>query len=196
MLSAALSWTLIPIASAEAPPMLLESDETSDDSSVGSSGDAQGDARFQQLNTVPEDGLGNEAWLSGATRIVREITLKRPNEDLVICIGGCLDKQARVVFAQPAEIVSKKPADTMSDAAPATVKPVMAKAADAPLKSSEPVTTHRAATESVQEKLPAIAPAAKASASGDVQKPAFEPTISAPPAATTAPAVKPAAQTK
>ncbi len=83
----------------------------------------------KNLHTVPEDGMGDIKWLSGATRIVREITLKRPTEDLVICVAGCVGKQDRVVYAQPAEIVTTKPDETVSDAAPVAPSPKVKAAA-------------------------------------------------------------------
>lgn len=82
----------------------------------------------KNLHTVPEDGMGDIKWLSGATRIVREITLKRPTEDLVICVAGCVGKQDRVVYAQPAEIVTK-PEEIASEAAPVTPSPKVKAAA-------------------------------------------------------------------
>lgn len=57
---------------------------------------------MKHLYTVPEDGMGDKAWLSGANSIVREIMAKRPDEDLVICVAGCVAMD-RVVYAQPAE---------------------------------------------------------------------------------------------
>ncbi len=125
-LSAAISWTLIPIAVADAP-----STPTSNSAAAEASV-----APAKRLFTVPEDGMGDKRWLSGATRFVREILAKRPNEDLVICIAGCVGKQDRVVYAQPAEVsppndqVSDADADT--DAAPAAANksefvPTMAK---------------------------------------------------------------------
>lgn len=61
--------------------------------------------------------MGDDHWLSGATSVVREIMLKRPKEDLVICVAGCVEKQDRVVYAQPADLAIKRKAEVVSDAA-------------------------------------------------------------------------------
>lgn len=134
--------------------------------------------------------MGNVEWLSGATRVVREITAKRPHEDLVICIAGCVEKQERVVFAQPAEIVTpKKPDETISDAAPAPAKSATTVAAPAAVnkgdagsvakspvvKSDEPKSADLKA-----DGKPAIDSAAKAGASADVKKSEFEPSMAEP----------------
>lgn len=117
--------------------------------------------------------MGDTVWLSGATRIVRELTALRPKEDLVICIAGCVEKQDRVVFAQPAEMPLKKPVDTMSDAGPAVTPPaVTPKAAETPA----PV-------------KPAEAAAAPASA---MKKSEFEPSMAQPKAMETPAASTPA----
>lgn len=72
--SAAISWTLIPIAIADAPaPTPLGGTPAAAPQAGAPSG--------KRLFTVPEDGMGDTHWLSGATRAVREIMLKRPNED-------------------------------------------------------------------------------------------------------------------
>ena len=108
ILSAGIAWSLIPIAAADAPEK-SPAEPT------------------KRLFTVPEDGMGDKTWLSGATRLVREITEKRPNEDLVICVAGCVVAD-RVVYAQPAEVPPKdepvaaaEPADGKSEAAKAVV---------------------------------------------------------------------------
>lgn len=108
VMSAAISWTLIPIAVADAPSPAASQASTP----------AADEAKFKKLHTVPEDGIGDEHWLSGATNFVREVMAKRPNEDLVICVAGCLAKQDRVVYAQPAEPTSRKPSN-VSELAPA-----------------------------------------------------------------------------
>ena len=77
IVSAVISWTLIPIAVADAPS-----------SSTKPTSAAEVEANFKRLHTVPEDGIGDEHWLSGATNFVREVLAKRPNEDLVICVAG------------------------------------------------------------------------------------------------------------
>lgn len=109
VVSAAISWTLIPIAVADAPSPAASPASTA----------AADEAKFKKLHTVPEDGIGDEHWLSGATNFVREVMAKRPNEDLVICVAGCLAKQDRVVYAQPAEPTSRKPANSVSELSPA-----------------------------------------------------------------------------
>lgn len=119
VMSAVISWSLIPIAIADAP--------------AASSTETAASAPAKRLHTVPEDGLGDEHWLSGATRMVRQILAERPNEDLVICIAGCVPKLDRVVYAQPAE-EQRKP-DAVSDAVPAAPSaaetPAQADASDA-----------------------------------------------------------------
>ena len=107
--SMALSWTLITGARAEAPtpPAAAPAKQAP----MVSSG--------KNLNTIPEDGMGDETWLSGATRTVRELQAARPKEDMVICIAGCIPSMNRVVFSQEALPPLPKPVDTMSDAAPA-----------------------------------------------------------------------------
>ena len=128
--SAALSWTLIPIAVAEGPAP----------NPAGTAAAPQpGEPSGKRLFTVPEDGMGDAEWLSGATRFVREVVQKRPNEDMVICIAGCLANQDRVVFAQPAEPVSPKPKDVMSDGAPSMPPAAPAPAASAPKPTVKPV---------------------------------------------------------
>lgn len=120
-LSAAVSWSLIPIAAAEAP------DKSSTDP-------------MKHLLTVPEDGMGDKEWLSGANRIVREIMAKRPDEDLVICVAGCVAPD-RVVYAQPAEKKEEKAeAAAATDAAPAseTAKAEGAKPEGPPLAKAKP----------------------------------------------------------
>jgi hypothetical protein len=115
LLSAAISWSLIPIAAADAP------------------GTPSGEPT-KRLFTVPEDGMGDSEWLSGATRLVREILMKRPNEDLVICVAGCVADD-RVVYAQPAEeIASKKPETAETNAPSAPVA-----SAEIPIKKDTPV---------------------------------------------------------
>ena len=114
LLSVALGWTLLPIthAGAQSPPASVSAAPK-----VKAAAPKPIESSGKPLFTVPEDGLGDNKWLSGATRVVREITVKRPTEDLVICVAGCVETQARVVFAQPTEYVPPKPADPASDAA-------------------------------------------------------------------------------
>ena len=125
VVSAAISWTLIPIAVADAP---------STGASPASSAAAE-EAKFKKLHTVPEDGIGDEHWLSGATNFVREVMTKRPNEDLVICVAGCLAKQDRVVYAQPAEPTSRQPSKSVSELSPAATG--NAEAADTAASSAQ-----------------------------------------------------------
>jgi hypothetical protein len=143
VMSAAISWSLIPIANADAP----------------TSSDKQ-----------PE--ISNAA----ATRIVREITAKRPKEDLVICIAGCVGKQDRVVFAQPTEYVPPKPAATTADsgakpAVPAPTKAASEKPETKPAKAAT-APAKPAATPPAAVVMPTIAPAnadAKATPASDVK---------------------------
>lgn len=102
VLSATISWSLIPIAAADAPSNPPQ----------------------KRLFTVPEDGMGDDAWLSGENNIVRAILAKRPKEDVVICVAGCVAYD-RVVYAQPAIAPKPKPKTDLMSAAPAS-QPVAA----------------------------------------------------------------------
>ena len=148
VVSAAISWSLIPIANADAPQ---PSDKQSEITDTAAPGSASGEAAQKLLHTVPEDGMGDTKWLSGATRIVREITLKRSKEDLIICIAGCVPKQDRVVYAQPTEYVAPKPDATASETSGAAPKISPAKA-ETEKPAAKPATTANA---------PAVAPSAK-----------------------------------
>lgn len=52
------------------------------------------------LHTIPEDGA--DAELVAPDELVRSLMTSRPQEDLVICVGGCSSDHDRVVYAQPA----------------------------------------------------------------------------------------------
>jgi hypothetical protein len=54
----------------------------------------------KNLNSVPLDGLEDANGIE-SSRLVRQLTAARPNEDLVICIAGCFSGRDRVVYAQP-----------------------------------------------------------------------------------------------
>lgn len=54
----------------------------------------------RNLNSVPIDGLEDANGIE-SSRLVRQLTAARPNEDLVICIAGCFSGRDRVVYAQP-----------------------------------------------------------------------------------------------
>ncbi len=186
VLSVAVSLSLVPAGGVRAQSSDTQSSDTpsaeapaqdavppATETSSGSSSDSASETPAKGLETIPEDGMGDTVWLSGATRIVRELTALRPKEDLVICIAGCVEKQDRVVFAQPAEMPLKKPVDTMSDAGPAVTPPaVTPKAAETPA----PV-------------KPAEAAAAPASA---MKKSEFEPSMAQPKAMETPAASTPA----
>lgn len=122
VVSAVLSWALIPIAVADAPTQ-----STNPKSAAESA-----EANFKRLHTVPEDGMGDDHWLSGATNFIRQVLAQRPNEDLVICVAGCIGKQDRVVYAQPAEPTSRQPVGVVSDAMPA---PAMDSTAETPAQA-------------------------------------------------------------
>lgn len=130
-ISAAISWTLIPIASADAP---APQDKAA--ASPAASSDSTGEPPTKVLHTVPEDGIGDVKWLSGATRFVRETVAKHPKEDLVICIGGCIPYQQRIVYAQPTEYVPPKPDEQVSDSRPKTPDKIPAAVA-APAKMDD-----------------------------------------------------------
>ncbi|MEQ1669395.1 MAG: hypothetical protein ABL893_00915 [Hyphomicrobium sp.] len=197
-MSAAISWTLIPIAVADAPstPAAEQSSGLGMDNAV------------KQLHSVPEDGMGDKGWLSGATRVVRELLAKRPKEDLIICVAGCVEKQDRVVYAQPADALAPKPAAAVSDAAPAAApapqaqaeKPAAVEPAKEPVKmtapvapvdakpAAVPVAATPAATPAVKGKAPeeasasqpALAPAARATTANEPAVPQFMPSSAAP----------------
>ncbi len=193
LLSAAVSLALVSFASAQSSDAPA-AETPATDASAGEAADASSAQPEKNLETVPADGLGDTAWLSGATRIVREITLRRPHEDLVICIAGCPEKQDRVVFAQPAEIVSKKPGETMSDAGPTAasapaVIPAASPAASQPALSPVPAV-------SAQDAKPFISKSATAAAAIDLRKSEFEPSMSQAPSAPAAalPEASPAAK--
>jgi hypothetical protein len=216
-LSAAFSMTLAPNASAqssdapaaEAPveqskpaaPEAPAAEAPSNEASNNSNPDDASVTPVKNLESIPADGLGDTAWLSGATRIVREITLKRPNEDLVICIAGCVEKQDRVVYAQPAEIVSKKPDETMSDAGPAApaavpksgetpaAKPPAGEGSK-PAQASEPVKS-AVPVAHPEDTKPAIGKAATAAEAASLKTSEFEPSMSAPQPAADKPAIAP-----
>lgn len=220
VLSAALSWLLIPVANAEAPPAptIVETSTQTTPSSGAASSEADSEAQSpadsssdtptespseessspaddtasaapagaaeKNLNTIPEDGMGNDTWMSGATRLVREILQKRPNEDLVICIGGCVDRMGRVVFAQAAEVTPKAPEASISKAAPAPDAPALIEPAAAvnPVIVPVPLTATKS-PDAAQETQPAIAPAAKATAASEMKTPGFVPSMARPVAA-------------
>lgn len=62
------------------------------------------------LHTIPEDGLGEEMF-PASSRLVRDIVAVRQDEDLVICIAGCIPNRDRVVYAQPSDKGFKHAAD-------------------------------------------------------------------------------------
>lgn len=140
-LSAAISWTLIPIAVADAP-------------------DKSTTEQHKRLHTIPEDGMGDKQWLSGANSIVRAIMAKRPDEDLVICVAGCV-AQDRVVYAQPAEMPAPKVDETA--------------AADQSEKAAVPVAKSEPAADAEKAEADKAHAAAK-----EALKPGFEPTASEP----------------
>jgi hypothetical protein len=228
VLSAALCWSLLPIAQAvaqEAPsgeqsgteqavpestaPDATDSSDTSDSNSAGdAAGDATGDAAsdssgdsasaapaadpVKNLNTIPEDGMGSDAWWSGTTRLVREILQKRPNEDVVICIGGCVERLDRVVYAQVAEPAPMKPVAAVKDAAPspeapasaavAAVKPVAAAKISEPASGPALINGALPFAPGLEELRPAISTPAKATATvqGDTALPQFVPAMAQP----------------
>jgi hypothetical protein len=142
----------------------------------------------KNLNTVPEDGLGSDAWWSGSTRTVREILQRRPNEDLVICIGGCVERLDRVVFAQASEPTAKKPEAAVSDAAPAAgaavaAPPVATVKASKPSNVPAPINGADASakgSDKMQELRPALSAAAKATLQSDSALPKFVPAMAQP----------------
>jgi len=59
-----------------------------------------GEQPAKNLNSVPIDGFEDANGVE-SSRLVRQLTAARPNEDLVICIAGCFSGRDRVVYAQP-----------------------------------------------------------------------------------------------
>ena len=57
----------------------------------------------RNLNSVPEDGLGNATPKGPDSKLLRQLVNARPNEDLVICVAGCFSGRDLIVYAQPAE---------------------------------------------------------------------------------------------
>ncbi|MEQ1716847.1 MAG: hypothetical protein ABL907_12810 [Hyphomicrobium sp.] len=154
-----------------------------------------------KLYTVPEDGAPSDD-LPAASRLVRDLTTAHPGEDLVICIAGCRQGD-RVVYAQPAEPIVKKPA--VAEAAPAAPAAAQSNAPKPVAAETVPATSPKAATEvktlnPSDDAKPAIAgggtdtsPTAGAAAdTGDV-KATMEPTAAEPetqPAGSDAPAAQ------
>lgn len=180
LLSAALSWTLIPIAIADAPSSM---DAEHSGAKVGT------DTAVKQLHTIPEDGIGDIKWLSGATRIVREIIAKRPKEDLIICVAGCVETQDRVVYAQPTEAADVLNAETVSNVAPKAAPAAIPAKADAaqPDGAKDAVKVSEPVTPAVVNPAPAAAVAPAAATEADATTPDTQ--------AETQPAIAPAART-
>jgi len=101
----------------------------------------------RNLNTVPEDGLGPENAAGPNSRLVRQLTAARPNEDLVICVAGCFSGRDRVVYAQPIEKPAVKRLSAAkldmerASASPASVAPSLDPRAPAVLNGASDGTT-------------------------------------------------------
>jgi hypothetical protein len=176
-------------SSSEAP---AESSSDSSEVSASPSDDtataAPAEGAAKNLNTVPEDGMGSDALWSGSTRIVHEILQKRPNEDVVICIGGCVEKMDRVVYAQAAEPAAMKPGAAVTAAAPSADALAPVKASE-PANSPAPINGAKPIAVSSEELQPALSVAAKALMHSETATPEFVPAMAQPNVA--APAGKP-----
>lgn len=64
-----------------------------------SAGGGSGATRGKILHSAPDDGGPQD--FPASSRIVRDVVALRPNEDLIICIAGCLPGRDRVIYAQP-----------------------------------------------------------------------------------------------
>jgi hypothetical protein len=105
------SWGPAALAILLAMPLtgaLAEDAELDSASAEGSQLEPAGPAADPQhtannLNTVPEDGMGSQNRAGPDNLLVRRLIAARPNEDLVICVAGCFSGRDRVVYAQPAD---------------------------------------------------------------------------------------------
>lgn len=88
-------------ALAEDAEMESASAEGSQLAPAGPAADPQNTAN--NLNTVPEDGMGSPNRAGPDNALIRKLIASRPNEDLVICVAGCFSDRDRVVYAQPAD---------------------------------------------------------------------------------------------
>ena len=88
-------------ALAEDAEMESASAEGSQLAPAGSAADPQNTAN--NLNTIPEDGMGSPNRAGPENAFIRQLIASRPNEDLVICVAGCFSERDRVVYAQPAD---------------------------------------------------------------------------------------------
>lgn len=148
-------------------------------------------AAGKKLFSVPEDGSGNDD-LPASSRLVRDIIQARSNEDLIICIAGCIPGTDRVVYAQPIDPESKKKEPVVSDAqapapAAATQAEPVPQTEPAPVaKAAEPAPAGEPVKDAAEEK-PATEPAAAEAPASDGAG-HMEPTAADPSPAETAPA--------
>lgn len=108
------------------------------------------------LNTVPEDGAGNDD-IPASSRLVRDILVQRSNEDLIICIAGCRPGADRVVYSQPADPVPAK-VTPVAETQPAQMPPPAVEAAKDAAKADPPAASEAAAGDSKGHMEPTAAP--------------------------------------
>lgn len=99
-------------AFAEDAEMDSASAEGSQLAPAGPAADPQNTAN--NLNTVPEDGMGLPNRAGPDNAFIRQLIAARPNEDLVICVAGCFSGRDRVVYAQPADKIVRIPVASQS----------------------------------------------------------------------------------
>jgi len=61
------------------------------------------DLAVQESKNIDADELSSRDVAGAENSLVRQLMAARPNEDLVICIAGCVSGRDRVVYAQPAD---------------------------------------------------------------------------------------------
>jgi len=91
------------------------------------------------LHTIPEDGA--DAELVAPDELVRSLMTSRPQEDLVICVGGCSSDHDRVVYAQPALPAPQPPvavAPAASSEPQGSMLPTAVPPSEAPAVTAEP----------------------------------------------------------
>jgi hypothetical protein len=134
-------------------------------------------AAAPKLFTVPEDGAPSDD-VPASSRLVRDLVAAHPGEDLVICIAGCRPGD-RVIYAQPADPMAKKPVVAQAQPQPATgAEPAKAEATVA-----SPQTAPAEPADAAKTEQPNETPAAEAPAGESESETKMEPTSAEPEAA-------------
>lgn len=146
------------------------------------------DAIKAQLNSVPEDGNPYDD-IPASSRLVRDLIAAHPHEDLVICIAGCIPGFDRVIYAQPADPLAKKPAvaNVTPEAVPTPVVPAAAPVA-APAPAEEAKSPPAPAAEAQAAKAAAPSQADMKKSEPDTEPPKAADPVEETPKATEAPA--------